>query len=143
MNRILRINPSTGCNSGRESRHGGLFVGKFSRPKTGSQRWILPPSWGAFSGNKTLIRKMLAYGLDLNQRYGPDRITPVDVGEKGVKVLSTCDPWGADPVGNSAPKKSNLTDPFPGKIFFFHFGLSIRIHLPGIGHKFLKLSPKA
>ena len=41
----------------------------------------------AFSGNKTLIRKMLAYGLDLNQRYGPDRITPVDVGEEGSEGL--------------------------------------------------------
>ena len=41
----------------------------------------------AFSGNKTLIRKMLAYGLDLNQRYGPDQITPVDVGEEGSEGL--------------------------------------------------------
>jgi len=41
----------------------------------------------AFSGKKSLVRKMLAFGLDLNQRYGPDRITPVDVGEEGSEGL--------------------------------------------------------
>jgi ankyrin repeat protein len=41
----------------------------------------------AFSGKKSLIRKMLAFGLDLNRRYGPDAITPTDVGEEGSEGL--------------------------------------------------------
>ena len=41
----------------------------------------------AFSGSKPLIRKMLGFGLDLNQRYGPDAITPTDVGEEGSEGL--------------------------------------------------------
>ena len=42
----------------------------------------------AFSGKKSLIRKMLAFGLDLNRRYGPDAITPTDVGEEGSDGLN-------------------------------------------------------
>ena len=42
----------------------------------------------AFSGKKSLIRKMLSYGLDINQRYGVDKITPVDVGEEGSEGLT-------------------------------------------------------
>jgi ankyrin repeat protein len=41
----------------------------------------------AFSGSKSLIRKILGFGLDLNQRYGPDAITPTDVGEEGSEGL--------------------------------------------------------
>ena len=36
----------------------------------------------AFSGKKSLVRKMLGFGLEVNQRYGPDKITPTDVGEE-------------------------------------------------------------
>ena len=42
----------------------------------------------AFSGKKSLIRKMLSFGLDINQRYGVDKITPVDVGEEGSEGLT-------------------------------------------------------
>lgn len=41
----------------------------------------------AFSGKKSLVRMMLAYGLDINQRYGPDQITPSDVAEEGSEGL--------------------------------------------------------
>ncbi len=41
----------------------------------------------AFSGKKSLIRKMLAFGMDINQRFGPDKITPTDVGEEGTEGL--------------------------------------------------------
>jgi len=41
----------------------------------------------AFSGKKSLVRKMLAFGLDLNRRYGPDAITPTDVAEEGSEGL--------------------------------------------------------
>ena len=41
----------------------------------------------AFSGKKSLVRKMLAYGLNINQRYGTDKITPTDVGEEGSEGL--------------------------------------------------------
>ena len=41
----------------------------------------------AFSGKKSLVRKMLAYGLNMNQRYGTDKITPTDVGEEGSEGL--------------------------------------------------------
>ena len=41
----------------------------------------------AFSGKKSLIRKMLSYGLKINQRFGPDAITPTDVGEEGSEGL--------------------------------------------------------
>jgi cytohesin len=33
----------------------------------------------AFSGKKSLIRKALSLGMEINARYGPDGITPVDV----------------------------------------------------------------
>ena len=33
----------------------------------------------AFSGKKSLIRKALSLGIEINARYGPDGITPVDV----------------------------------------------------------------
>ena len=33
----------------------------------------------AFSGKKSLIRKALSLGMKINERYGPDGITPVDV----------------------------------------------------------------
>ena len=36
----------------------------------------------AFSGKKSLVRKALSYDLDINSRYGPDGITPVDVAEE-------------------------------------------------------------
>ena len=42
----------------------------------------------AFSGKKSLIRKALAFGLEINQRYGPDSITPTDVGEEGSEGLN-------------------------------------------------------
>jgi ankyrin repeat protein len=41
----------------------------------------------AFSGKKSLVRKMLTYGLNMNQRYGTDKITPTDVGEEGSEGL--------------------------------------------------------
>ena len=41
----------------------------------------------AFSGKKSLVRKMLAYGLEINQRYGSNKITPTDVGEEGSEGL--------------------------------------------------------
>jgi len=41
----------------------------------------------AFSGKKSLVRRMLGFGLDVNQRFGPDKITPTDVGEEGSKGL--------------------------------------------------------
>lgn len=41
----------------------------------------------AFSGKKSLVRMMLAHGLKINQRYGPDQITPADVGEEGSEGL--------------------------------------------------------
>jgi len=41
----------------------------------------------AFSGKKSLVRKMLGFGLEVNQRYGPDKITPTDVGEEGSEGL--------------------------------------------------------
>jgi ankyrin repeat protein len=41
----------------------------------------------AFSGKKSLVRKMLGLGLEINQRYGQDKITPTDVGEEGSEGL--------------------------------------------------------
>ena len=41
----------------------------------------------AFSGKKSLVRKMLAFGFDINQRYGVDKITPTDVGEEDSEGL--------------------------------------------------------
>ena len=41
----------------------------------------------AFSGKKNLIRKALSYNLDVNSRYGPDGITPVDVAEESGDAL--------------------------------------------------------
>ncbi|MEC7402104.1 MAG: hypothetical protein VX821_08905, partial [Verrucomicrobiota bacterium] len=35
----------------------------------------------AFSGKKSLIRKGLSFGLEINSRYGPEGITPADVAE--------------------------------------------------------------
>lgn len=42
----------------------------------------------AFSGKKSLVRKMLAFGLDVNQRFGTDKITPTDMGEEGSEGLN-------------------------------------------------------
>ncbi|MBT5717433.1 MAG: hypothetical protein HOI70_11020 [Opitutae bacterium] len=36
----------------------------------------------AFSGKKSLVQKALSFNLDVNLRYGPDGITPVDVAEE-------------------------------------------------------------
>ena len=36
----------------------------------------------AFSGKRSLVQKALSYNLDVNSRYGPDGITPVDVAEE-------------------------------------------------------------
>ncbi len=36
----------------------------------------------AFSGKKSLVQKALSYNFDVNSRYGPDGITPVDVAEE-------------------------------------------------------------
>ena len=36
----------------------------------------------AFSGKKSLIRKALSLGVDVNARYGPDGVTPVDVADE-------------------------------------------------------------
>ena len=36
----------------------------------------------AFSGKRSLVQKALSYNLDINSRYGPDGITPVDVAEE-------------------------------------------------------------
>jgi len=41
----------------------------------------------AFSGKKSLVRRMLGFGLDVNQRFGPEKITPTDVGEEGSEGL--------------------------------------------------------
>jgi hypothetical protein len=41
----------------------------------------------AFSGKKSLVRKALSYDLDINSRYGPDGITPVDVAEENGDAL--------------------------------------------------------
>ena len=41
----------------------------------------------AFSGKKSLVRKALSYDLDVNSRYGPDGITPVDVAEENGDAL--------------------------------------------------------
>ena len=52
---------------------------------------------------------MLAFGLDLNQRYGPDAITPDRCGrrrQRGLKLL--CARWVADPPGNLALNKLAL-----------------------------------
>ena len=36
----------------------------------------------AFSGKKSLVQKALSFDLDVNSRYGPDGITPIDVAEE-------------------------------------------------------------
>ena len=36
----------------------------------------------AFSGKKNLVRKALSYEMDVNSRYGPDGVTPVDVADE-------------------------------------------------------------
>jgi ankyrin repeat protein len=36
----------------------------------------------AFSGKKSLVQKVLNYNIEVNPRYGPDGITPVDVAEE-------------------------------------------------------------
>ena len=36
----------------------------------------------AFSGKKSLVRKALSYEMDVNSRYGPDGVTPVDVADE-------------------------------------------------------------
>ena len=36
----------------------------------------------AFSGKKSLVQKVLSFNLEVNPRYGPDGITPVDVAEE-------------------------------------------------------------
>lgn len=36
----------------------------------------------AFSGKKSLVQKVLTYNTEVNPRYGPDGITPVDVAEE-------------------------------------------------------------
>lgn len=36
----------------------------------------------AFSGKKSLIRKALSLGMDVNARYGPEGVTPVDVADE-------------------------------------------------------------
>jgi cytohesin len=41
----------------------------------------------AFSGKKSLVRKALSFDLDVNSRYGPDGITPVDVAEESGDAL--------------------------------------------------------
>ncbi len=40
----------------------------------------------AFSGKKSLIRKALSLGMKINERYGPDGITPVDVANDDTDV---------------------------------------------------------
>lgn len=42
----------------------------------------------AFSGKKTLIRKALSLGMEINARYGPDGITPVDVANEDTDAAS-------------------------------------------------------
>lgn len=58
----------------------------------------------AFSGKKSLIRKMLAFGLDLNRRYGPDAITPTDVGEEGSEGLIYLRSMGGRSAWELGPK---------------------------------------
>ncbi len=41
----------------------------------------------AFSGKKSLVRKALDFDLDINSRYGPDGVTPVDVADEGGDAL--------------------------------------------------------
>ena len=36
----------------------------------------------AFSGKKSLVQKALSFDLDVNSRYGPEGITPIDVAEE-------------------------------------------------------------
>ncbi len=59
----------------------------------------------AFSGKKSLVRKMLAYGLNLNQRYGPDEITPTDVGEEGSEGLNYLRSMGGRSAWELGPQK--------------------------------------
>ena len=53
--------------------------------------------WCAFS-KKSLVRKMLAFGFDINQRYGVDKITPTDVGEED-SGFNTCALWASILMG--------------------------------------------
>ena len=36
----------------------------------------------AFSGKKSLVQKALSFDLDVNSRYGPEGITPIDVADE-------------------------------------------------------------
>jgi len=58
----------------------------------------------AFSGKKSLVRKILSYGLDINQRYGVDKITPVDVGEEGSEGLIYLRSMGGRSAWELGPK---------------------------------------
>ena len=48
----------------------------------------------AFSGKKNLVRKALSYNLDVNSRYGPDGITPVDVAEEKWRCIAPVKSFG-------------------------------------------------
>ena len=41
----------------------------------------------AFSGQKEMVKLVLSLGLEVNPRYGPNGITPVDVAEDGKNSL--------------------------------------------------------
>ena len=58
----------------------------------------------AFSGKKSLIRKMLTFGLEINQRYGPDQITPTDIGEEGSEGLLYLRAMGGHSAWELGPK---------------------------------------
>ena len=58
----------------------------------------------AFSGKKSLIRKMLSFGLEINQRYGPDQITPTDIGEEGSEGLLYLRAMGGHSAWELGPK---------------------------------------
>ena len=89
---MMMINPPTCCAScaqeeatarvGAADDNGGhLLLSKGADPHLSAKDGYTLMHGAAFSGKKSLIRKGLSFGLEINSRYGPEGITPADVAE--------------------------------------------------------------
>ena len=58
-----------------------LLLSKGADPHLSAKDGYTLMHGAAFSGKKSLIRKGLSFGLEINSRYGPEGITPADVAE--------------------------------------------------------------
>jgi ankyrin repeat protein len=58
-----------------------LLLSKGADPHISAKDGYTLMHGAAFSGKKSLLRKGLSFGLEINPRYGPEGITPADVAE--------------------------------------------------------------